>query len=126
MDREETKWHWAEGTKYAVEGMKTLLTLNGGAAVALLAFWGTAKAGLSPAAKAASVQPIENALWFFGVGALVAAFTFAFAYFSQLLYGNNWWRTAQWFHHFTYVLFISSAALFFFGVRQASIAFSLA
>ncbi|WP_040301209.1 hypothetical protein [Afipia clevelandensis] len=126
MDREETRWHWEEGTKYAIEGMKTLLTLNGGAAVALLAFWGGARTALSPAAKAASVAPIESALWYFGVGALIAAFVFAFAYFTQLLYGNNWWRTAQWMHHFTYLLFLGSAVSFFPGVRMASVAFALA
>jgi hypothetical protein len=58
--------------------------------------------------------------------AVIAAFVFAFAYFTQLLYGNNWWRTAQWFHHFTYALFVGSAFLFFLGVRMASVAFALA
>ena len=37
VDRE---WHWEQGTKYAIEGMKALLAINGGAAVALLAFAG--------------------------------------------------------------------------------------
>jgi hypothetical protein len=34
----DQQWHWGEGTKYAIEGMKALLLLNGGAAIALLTF----------------------------------------------------------------------------------------
>ena len=44
---EHQKWHWAEGNKYAIEGIKTLLLLNGGSAVALLAFIGNWKEGPS-------------------------------------------------------------------------------
>jgi hypothetical protein len=36
----DQQWHWGEGTKYAIEGMKALLLLNGGAAIALLTFIG--------------------------------------------------------------------------------------
>jgi len=36
MTSPEPEWHWAEGNKYALEGMKVLLALNGGAAIALI------------------------------------------------------------------------------------------
>jgi hypothetical protein len=32
----DQEWHWGEGNTYAIEGMKALLLLNGGAAIALL------------------------------------------------------------------------------------------
>jgi len=35
-----SEWHWTEGNKYALEANKALLLINGGAAVALLAFAG--------------------------------------------------------------------------------------
>ena len=34
------EWHWEQGTKYAVEGIKTTLLLNGAAAIALMTFCG--------------------------------------------------------------------------------------
>jgi hypothetical protein len=40
-DWPKNEWHWAEGNKYAMEGIKTLLYLNGGSAIALLTFTGT-------------------------------------------------------------------------------------
>ena len=47
----DQEWHWGEGTKYAIEGMKALLLLNGGAAIALLTFIGNR-------APAAAVKPV--------------------------------------------------------------------
>lgn len=32
------EWHWEQGTKYAVEGIKTALLLNGAAAISLMTF----------------------------------------------------------------------------------------
>jgi hypothetical protein len=40
MTPQEQQCHWAEGNKYALECMKALLWLNGGAAIALLTFFG--------------------------------------------------------------------------------------
>jgi hypothetical protein len=38
MENEKSHWHWEQGTKYAVEGIKTTLLLNGAAAIALMTF----------------------------------------------------------------------------------------
>ncbi len=38
MADDETKWHWSEGMKYALEGIKTLFILNGAAAISILTF----------------------------------------------------------------------------------------
>ena len=32
------EWHWEQGTKYAAEGIKATLLLNGAAAIALMTF----------------------------------------------------------------------------------------
>ena len=40
---EETKFHWAEGMKYVVEGIKALFILNGAATVSILTFVGNTK-----------------------------------------------------------------------------------
>ena len=75
------KWHWKEGNKYAIEAIKTLLLLNGGTAVALLAFLGNWKG--TPRSS------IASALVCFGVGALSAAIAFIGAYETQLQYGKR-------------------------------------
>ena len=40
---EETKFHWAEGMKYALEGIKAIFVLNGAATVSILTFVVTPK-----------------------------------------------------------------------------------
>ena len=37
---EDQKWHWAEGTKFAIEAGKALILINGAAAVSILTFLG--------------------------------------------------------------------------------------
>ena len=44
---DEAKWHWAEGMKFALEGVKLLFILNGAASVSILTFVGNMKAGSS-------------------------------------------------------------------------------
>jgi hypothetical protein len=44
MEDEKSHWHWEQGTKYAVEGIKTTLLLNGAAAIALMTFATTSPA----------------------------------------------------------------------------------
>ena len=52
-----SEWHWTEGNKYALEAIKALLLINGGAAVALLAFAGNfAKEGGNGARIASSLS----------------------------------------------------------------------
>ena len=79
------KWHWGESNKFAMEAMKTLLLLNGGSAVALLAFVGNLKGSNATA----PLPSIGSAMLCFGLGALCAALAFIFAYLAQLEYGNE-------------------------------------
>jgi hypothetical protein len=66
MAPQDQQWHWAEGNKYALECMKALLWLNGGAAIALLTFFGNRSKMLT----AASTDAIGNALTCFAVGTI--------------------------------------------------------
>ena len=102
------KWHWAEGNKYAIEGIKTLLLLNGGSAVALLAFIGNWKEGPRPS--------IGSALLWFGAGALCAAVAFIGAYMTQLNYGSRRQSIAERWHRITYLLILLSAVAFGLGL----------
>jgi hypothetical protein len=78
---EEQRWHWAEGNKYALEAMKALLWLNGGAAAALLAFFGGRPRLVTTAFAETPVS--------FGVGAVLSVALFGMGYFVQLQYGNE-------------------------------------
>ena len=73
-----SEWHWEQGTKFAVEGIKTTLLLNGAAAIALVTF--------------ADKHNISNgmtwALYLFAVGTTPSALAFVAAYMAQLQYGN--------------------------------------
>lgn len=42
---DEAKCHWAEGMKFALEGVKLLSILNGAASVSLLTFIGNMRTG---------------------------------------------------------------------------------
>ena len=78
---DDSKWHWSEGNRYALEGMKVLLALNGGAAIALMTFVGHSTRIINMGAAGRS-------LVIFGVGALLAAFVFFCGYQAQMYYGN--------------------------------------
>jgi hypothetical protein len=108
------QWHWGEGTKFAIEGIKTLLLLNGGSAVALLAFLGSKTK--PDAASIAIAKSFGFALVCFGAGALLAAFVFMSAYLTQLEYGNGTWSKATRWHTCTYVMFSLSAISFVAGL----------
>ena len=98
----DREWHWDQGTKYATEAMKALLAINGGAAVALLAFAGQiSKTGGDPAWVASQ---LGNSLLGFGLGALFAALAFVAAYITQLYYGRGGedHRWGQCWHFTTY------------------------
>jgi hypothetical protein len=81
---EDAKWHWGEGTEYAIEGDKSILILNGAASVSVLTFIGNMK--LHP-------DYLIYAMISFAVGALFSVLIFVFAYAAQLSYGNNKLRT---------------------------------
>ncbi|MFZ3351838.1 MAG: hypothetical protein WA268_13310 [Xanthobacteraceae bacterium] len=99
-DQHDPKWHWEQGNRYAVEAIKTLLLLNGGAALALLAYGGNKVKVDKIATEVARL--VGNSIASFGFGALCAAVCFILAYLTQLQYGNNKWRPATIIHFSTY------------------------
>lgn len=112
------QWHWDQGNKFAVEGLKVLLLLNGGAAVALMTFLGHLnQKGVTAAA--------GSALVVFGLGALSTTVAFACAYASQLQYGNDARGVegarskATFWHNLTYGAVIASGVLFLVGLLVA-------
>lgn len=105
---DESRWHWAEGNRYAAEAIKTLLTLNGGAAIALLAFL-----------KGSDLVPAGGALAAFAIGALFAALAFGGAYFTQFAYGSGHRSTARQLHFCVFGMFGLAAAAFLVGVWLA-------
>jgi hypothetical protein len=72
--------HWKEGTKYVLEGGRSLILINGGAAIGILTFIGNNHP-----------QPygVISALTWFAWGALAGVVLFVFAYVAQLHYGNR-------------------------------------
>ena len=72
-------WHWEQGNKFAVEGIKTLTILNGAAAIALMTF-GTALKSFTTSMVASLIL--------FALGAGLSVFVFVIAYMTQLEYGN--------------------------------------
>jgi hypothetical protein len=112
-----SEWHWEQGTKYALEAIKALLAINGGAAVALLAFAGQiSKNSSNPASIAAQ---LGNSLLSFGLGALAATLAFAVAYVTQLQYGrrgeNDSWAHAWHFAAYAWLFFSIIASSSGFG-----------
>jgi hypothetical protein len=120
MTDDDSKWHWEQGNKYAVEAIKTLLLLNGGAALALLAFVGN-KAKLDAVA-AEVARFVANSIASFAIGALCAAIGFVLAYLTQLQYGNNRWRFATIIHGFTYGVLVLCILGFLVGLYFARLA----
>jgi hypothetical protein len=107
---EDAKWHWAEGTKYAIEGAKSILIVNGAASVSVLTFIGNMK--LRPAY-------LIYAMILFSVGALFGVLIFIFAYATQLCYGNNNFTVARRWHIITYVVVLGSVLSFVAGICSA-------
>lgn len=108
----DAQWHWEQGNKYAHEGMKVLLALNGGAAIALLTF-------ASHAGSPVAIARVGYALLSFGVGALFAGLVFLTAYLTQLSYGNDNQSRAHLFHNISYVVVAVSVVAFLVGLAFA-------
>jgi hypothetical protein len=105
----DAQWHWQEGNKYALEGIKTLVLLNGGAAVALLTFLGNKGIGQS-------VPSLAWTLVSFGLGTMLGASTFVCAYLAQLQYGARRHESASFWHHMGYVAVGVSMLSFLVGL----------
>ena len=80
--RDEVKWHWGDGAKYAVEAIKTLFIINGVAAVSILTFIGNVKSHDNCGVAATGYKWLVVSMLCFGVGALTAVCTQAFAYMT--------------------------------------------
>jgi hypothetical protein len=118
------EWHWAEGTKYAIECVKTALLLNGAAAIALMTFAN---------ARSFSVALVAWPLRWFAAGAALAAIAFFLAYLTQLEYGNaehliytdavraDHWEKAKRTHRWAAYVVLASVVMFVVGILWASV-----
>jgi hypothetical protein len=113
---DDQKWHWGEGTKYAIEGAKAILLINGAAAISILTFIGNAKA---------RQIFLTAAIATFALGALASAMIFLSCYLTQLEYGNVGLNTGpgrsnNW-HKISYWAVGISVVFFFVGMVTAAI-----
>jgi hypothetical protein len=113
---DETKFHWAEGMKYVLEGIKALFVLNGAATVSILTFVGNTKS---------KSEFLIYAMTCFAVGAVTGPIAFWLAYLTQLNYGNSSrngenWDSAKKFHFGTYGAVGFGLLLFLSGIALAS------
>ena len=117
---DEAKWHWAEGMKFALEGVKLLFILNGAASVSILTFVGNMRAGSSQ---------IIWALLCFALGAAATVPAMVFAYLTQLQYGNAsqneacgelLWREAGKRHYTAYAFILLGLLCFVVGAILAA------
>lgn len=98
---------------YGEAALKSAILINGGAAVALLAFIGNIwNKGISEG----SAAPLTAAITSFSFGVLAAALGTAGSYLAQFLYSQNYQRSGKTFHTFAVVSVICSYVLFAFGV----------
>jgi hypothetical protein len=108
----QANWHWAEGIKFALEGVKLLFLLNGAASISVLTFIGHIESGIGQ---------LIISLIAFALGAALTIPAMIFAYLTQLNYGNatygspqshTIWETAAKLHNCAYV-FVGLAFLCF-------------
>jgi hypothetical protein len=123
MSMPTPKEHYEEGHRYVLQGLKVMLALNGGAAIAILTF-----IGHEPTAR---TSRIAWAMLAFGGGAFSSALCFLSAYLTQLAYGNEaktnpalngvvpFWQKVG------YALYGVSALLFWVGLLLAICAFPI-
>jgi hypothetical protein len=129
---EPWQWHIEETFKglinLSIEALKALLLINGGAAVAVLAYLGN----LASHGSVLHLPNIKTALMWFAGGVLATALAFIVAYFTQyrLYFEERARHMRQPFHQrhaigmgIATVLVLSSAIAFGFGCWSAATAF---
>lgn len=84
-DQEAAHTHLGHAVALSIEVLRSLLILNGSAAVALVALTG----------KGPAAHDYSRAVLSFGIGAFAAVAAMVFGYFSQLSYGNHWQAKAN-------------------------------
>ena len=77
--KNSSKEHFAHAVNIALEAIKSLLLVNGGAATALIALTNKTENGMD----------YSTSVLFFGCAALLNCFTMIIGYFSQLSYANS-------------------------------------
>jgi len=116
----QANWHWAEGIKFALEGVKLLFVLNGAASISILTFIGNVRIGSGL---------LVGGMVSFAFGAASTIPAMILAYLTQLHYGNaslgdvsdmNTWRTAGKFHRWAYVFMGLGLLSFLTGVALAA------
>ncbi len=100
--------------KFAHEGIKPMMLLNGVATISILTFIGNAKDG---------DDRLVYSMFCFALGALLGPISFLFAYLMQLQYGNDSFGPAWKFHSATYVCIFAGIILFLAGVVLAGCSF---
>lgn len=113
---DEQKWHWGEAMKYVLEGAKSILLINGAAAISVLTFIGNTKA---------HQIFITISIFFFALGSLASALIFLFCYLAQLEYGNVGIGQDNKWHNKSYWFVGISVGFFFVGMMIAAIGFLL-
>ena len=101
---------------YGQAALKSSILINGGAAVALLAFIGKI---WSEETGQAAVNALTSALVFFGFGVLAGAIGTGATYFSQLSYASSWIKTGVGFHILTILIVSAAYVLFGLGSYEA-------
>lgn len=121
-----------EAFELARECLKSLLIINGGAAVAILAFFGQilTKDGVVTSDVR---HHVASGLYWFSLGAFTVVVAFIAAYLTELLWGRAYssetWQArghqaAQFVHVAALLLTLASAGMFVFGVWQTRYAIS--
>ncbi len=101
--------------------LKSALLINGGAAVALLAFIGNVWVkGTSQAA----VNSLTSSIASFSFGVLLAAIASGTTYLTQYGHHHKWGKLAVAFHVITVALVLASYVLFALGTYNAYSAFT--
>ncbi len=106
---------------YGQDALKSAILINGGAAVALLAFIGNVwtKSTGQPA-----VNSLTKAIFLFTIGVLSAAIGAGTSHLTQYFYKENKEKKAKMLHVLTIVIVVAAYTLFFFGSYNAYRAFS--
>jgi hypothetical protein len=116
---EETKFHWSEGMKYALEGITTLFVLNGAATISVLTFVGNTKS---------QSKMLIFGMVCFALGAATGPVALWLAYMTQLMYGNSArsqsgqgdrWSSASRYHSSAYLAVGFGLLMFLVGIALA-------
>lgn len=99
--------------------LKSIMLINGGAAVALLAFLGNL---ITRSGSSTNIIAFADSMRMFVIGVFLGAVAYATTYFSQLFYdGDKKWqqRTGLAFHVITSLVGIAALLAFLVGARAA-------